>query len=184
MTDREIIQALLDRDNRVTERFFFVECRPLFSAIMHFVFKHPVDYDEMVNELYDYLMDDDGAKLRRFQYRSSLYQWMKVVASRFFIGHRDRMIGNVSKELPYEKEIDTMVDTASRVADRIDVRRLLDMMDNRRYAEVIRRLMLEDEEPERYALETGVTVDNLYNIKKRAMTALTRIAIKHYSYGR
>ena len=44
--------------------------------------------------------------------------------------------------------------------------------------------MIEDMEPEKYAAEIGVTVDNLYNIKKRAIAALTRIAIKYYSYGR
>lgn len=57
-------------------------------------------------------------------------------------------------------------------------------MENRRYAEAIRQLILEDMDPQKYAAEIGVTVDNLYNIKKRAMTALTRIAIKYYGYGR
>ena len=32
MTDQEIIQGLIARDNRVTEEFFFVCCRPLFLS--------------------------------------------------------------------------------------------------------------------------------------------------------
>ena len=185
MTDREIIEGLIARDNRVTERFFYVKCRPLLTAIMRLVFNHPVEYDEMVSELYDYLMADDAAKLRQFQYRSSLYQWVKVVATRFFIRYRDNMIDDVSKEPLYQYAVDERADnSAAASADRIDVERLLSMMSNRRYADVIRRLVIEDMEPERYAAQIGVTVDNLYNIKKRAMAALTRIALKYYSYGR
>lgn len=32
MTDKEIIQGLIARDNRVTEDFFFVKCHPLFFS--------------------------------------------------------------------------------------------------------------------------------------------------------
>lgn len=185
MTDREIIQGLIDRDNQITDQFFYVKCRPLLTAIMRLVFNSPVEYNEMVAELYDYLMADDCGKLRQFQYRSSIYQWMKVVATRFFIHKRAIMIGNVSKELPYEKpEDDVMVYTAQIVAQKIDLARMLAMMKNQRYADVLRHLILQDEEPEKYAESIGVSVDNLYNIKRRAIVAISRIAIKYYSYER
>lgn len=185
MTDQEIIQGLIDRDNRVTEQFFYVKCRPLLTAIMRLVFSYPVEYNEMVSELYDYLMEDDSIKLRQFQYRSTIYQWMKVVATRFFINKRDSLIENTSKEPPYERhDDDVMVDTAQIVTQKIDVSRMLAMMENQRYADVIRHLILQDEEPEKYARSIGVTVDNLYNIKRRAIAAISRIAIKYYSYGR
>lgn len=184
MTDQEIIQGLIDRDNHITEQFFFVKCRPLLTAIMRLVFNYPVEYNEMVSELYDYLMEDNCIKLRQFQYRSTIYQWMKVVATRFFISHRNNMIENESKEPPYERETDDdVIDTVNVISDKMDVATLLQLMDNQRYADVIRYMILNDMEPEQYALQIGVTVDNLYNIKKRAMTALTRIAIKYYGYG-
>lgn len=185
MTDYEIIQGLLGRDNRVTHDFFYVKCRPLLTAVMRLVFRYQVEYDEMVSELYAYLMEDDAARLRQFQYRSSVYQWIKVVATRYFLRRRDSLIENSSQEPPYEKiDDDMMVDTAHAVAQKIDVDRLLAMMDNRRYAHVLRHLIIEDEDPEEYARSIGVTVDNLYNIKRRAIAALSRIAIKYYSYGR
>jgi RNA polymerase sigma factor, sigma-70 family len=185
MTDQEIIEGLISRDNRITQQFFFVKCRPLFSAIIRLVFNYPLEYDEMVNILYAYLMADDCAKLRQFQYRSTIYQWMKVVATRFFIRHRNQMIEDSSKSdlYPYT-DYEEEVDYAGRVADRIDTERLLEMMTNKRYSNAIRRLVLNDEAPEKYAAELGVSVDNLYNIKKRAMTAFEQIAIKHYSYGK
>lgn len=185
MTDREIIQGLIDRDNHITNQFFNVRCRPLLTAIMRLVFSYPVDYDEMVSELYVYLMENDCRKLRQFQHRSTIYQWMKVVAMRFFIRKRDSLIENTSKEPPYERQDDeATIDTANVVAKRIDVARMLALMDNQRYADELRHLVLQDEEPEKYAESIGVTVDNLYNIKRRAIAAISRIAIKYYSYGR
>lgn len=185
MSDQDIIQGLIDRDNRITEHFFYVKCRPLLTAIMRLVYNHPVEYDEMVNQLYEYLIADDCAKLRQFQYRSTIYQWLKIVATRFFIRNRNEIIEECSKEIPYNHgETEGTIDTVATLCDKMDVERLLQFIDNRRYAETIRALILNDISPECYAENIGVTVDNLYNIKKRAMTALTRIAIKYYSYGR
>lgn len=184
MTDNEIIQGLIKRDNSVTEQFFYVKCRPLLSAVMRYVFNYPVEYNEMVAELYDYLMADECAKLKEFKYRSSLYQWLKVVATRFFIRHRDSMIENVSKDSDYEEyDGDLTVDTAQDMVNRIDVTRMLALMENQRYADVLRHLIIRDESPDKYAESIGVTVDNLYNIKRRAIAAFTQIAQKYYSYG-
>lgn len=184
MTDQEIIQGLIDRDERVTYQFFYVKCRPLLASIMRSVFSYHVDYDEMVAELYEYMMANEGHKFRQFEYRSSIYQWLKVTALRFFIQRRKMMIENASKESPYEiTDSDIIEDTAWKTTVRLDVAKMLDMMENRRYADVIRHLVLQDEEPEKYAVSIGVTPANLYNIKKRAMAAFTRIVLKYYSYG-
>lgn len=183
MTDREIIQGLIDRDNRITEQFLYVKCRPLFTAIMRLVFSNPVDYDEMVSELYAYLMDNDGAKLRKFEYRSSIYQWMKVVATRFFITKRNQLLDSGSPLPPYEQEEkERRVDPIGAISDKMDLETLLNHI-NPRYADVIRNLVIADLQPELYAKQIGVTVDNLYNIKKRAMAAFADVAIKYYSYG-
>lgn len=189
MTDEEIIEGLVAHDNYVTEQFFYVKCRPLLKAVMKMVFSGPVDYDEMVGELYLFLMADDAARLRQFQFRSTVYQWIKVVALRYFIRKRNSVIENESHEPLNLGEggpvcPESISHEAESNSDRIDVEILLDSMSNRRYAEVIRRLVLEDADPEAYAEELGVTVANLYNIKKRAITAISRIATKYYAYGR
>ena len=56
----------------------------------------------------------------------------------------------------------------------MDVEALLFQMRNQRYAKVIRMLIIDDMEPEKVAQELAVTIDNLYNIKRRAMAALTK----------
>lgn len=185
MTDEELIQGLISRDNLITEQFFYVKCRPLLTAIMRIVFDYHVEYNEMVSELYNYLMEDDGLKLRQFEFRSSVYQWMKVVATRFFIRRRNFMIENFAKSPHYERvSEDKVITPVDKINDRMDVEKLLQIMDNKRYADVIRSLILNEESPEQYAMRMGVTVDNLYNIKKRAITAFSQIAIKYYDYER
>lgn len=176
-----IITKLIEKDEAVTRHFFFEKCRPLFVSIINNVFSYPVDYDEFVNELYLYIMENDAARLRQFEGRSSIYQWLKVVAIRFFIAKRSRMIEDVSKEaLLVEQGGRRAADEGPGCDTRMDLGRLLGRLTNARYLYVIRRLVMQDAEPEEVAKELGVTVPNLYNIKKRAIAALTKIALKEF----
>ena len=187
MTDQEIIQALINRDEHVTLLFFFVKCRPLFVSIIKLVYSYPFAYDEFVNELYQLLMEKEAYKLKQFDYRSTVFQWLKTVAIRHFINKRDKLIGDTSKEFLFPIVENSDSGDEARNAAKMDVDELLRGMSNQRYALVIRRLLIDEVEPIRVAEELGVTVDNLYNIKKRAMTALTQVARvdkMRYSYER
>lgn len=184
MTDKEIIEGLIARDNRVTKEFFFDKCRPLFCSIMTKVFDYEVEYDEMVNELYVYLMENDAIKLRDFEYRSSVYQWLKVLAIRFFIHKRGQMIDNTTQETPYDGR-QQAADAEKDMTAEGDMERLFDIMPNKRYVYVIRRLILEDWEYEELAKDMNITTANLYNIRLRAMIQLTRAALNDIKeYGK
>lgn len=179
MTDRQIIDALIARDEPVTRQFLFGNCRPLFLSIIRNVFSYDVDYDEFVNEFYLYLMENDSYRLRQFEGRSSLYQWMKVVAIRYFLAKRDRMIENESEDPLVERAAETVpVDHELRIAAKMDIEHLLRIMPNRKYEYVIRRLIIHDAEPKTVAAELRTNVDNLYNIKKRALASLADLALK------
>ena len=182
MTDFEIIEALIARDNGVTQEFFFQRCRSLFYAIIHKVFDYEVDYDEFVNELYIYLMENDAARLKQFEGRSSLYQWLKVTATRFFIKKREQLIGDQTNDTLYKEE---NIKDNPMSASVLDVQRLLDAMPNKRYAYVIRKLVVEEYTPEELSAEMHITTDNLYNIKRRAMMQLMQVALNDIrAYGK
>ena len=179
MTDQQIIEALIARDERVTKQFFFEKCRPLFLSIIRYVFSYEVDYDEFVNEFYLHLMENDAYRLRQFQGRSTIYQWMKVIAIRYFIAKRDSMIDNESKDALLDSVVQNeTVDGEKKMTAKMDIEYLFSLMPNRRYVYVIRRLVLQEAEPKVVAQELRTNVDNLYNIKKRAIAALTEIALK------
>lgn len=179
MTDQQIIEHLIAHDEWVTQQFFFKDCCPLFKSIIHAIFHDRLEYDELVNELYLYLMQNDAYKLRQFEGRSSIYQWLKTTAIRFFLEKRDEMIENDSQEHLLQQVATThVVEVEQRFSSRLDVENLLAHLPNRRYAYVIQRLVIEDAKPQEVANELGITVDNLYNIKKRAIAAITTIALK------
>ena len=175
MTDRQIIEALIARDEQVTRQFFFKNCRPLFMSIIRNVFSYEVDYDEFVNEFYLHLMKNDAHSLRQFQGRSTIYQWIKVVAIRYFIAKRDNMIDMDPDDNLLKNEV---VEGETAINARMDIEHLFSLMTNKRYVHAIRRLVLEEAEPKEVATELMTNVDNLYNIKKRAIAALTEIALK------
>lgn len=175
MTDIEIVNALIERDEMVTREFFFQRCKPLFYNIITMIFPCEVDYDEFVNELYIHLMENDAARLKSFQNKSSIYQWLKILAIRFFIRKRGKLIENTSKESQYIMKEEG---EESSVEAKGDVERLLEAMPNQRYAEVIRRLILDDCDPDSLAEEMNIKTTNLYNIKRRAILQLTEIALK------
>ena len=177
MTDKEIIQGLIDRDNKVTEEFFFVKCRPLFCSIIREVFNCEVDYNEFVNELYLFIMKDDARKLRNFEYRSSICQWLKIVAIRYFVDKRTRMIEKNSQETPYDEHTDEIATETDHSFACEDLQRLFSLMPNKRYVDVIQKLIIEEVPPEQLAKEMNIKTTNLYNIKRRAMEQLTRVAL-------
>ena len=187
MTEADIIEGLLARDNGITYDFFFTfkekSCRALLTNIINYVFSYPVEYEEAVSEFYAYLMADDGKKLRQIEDRNTLFGWLKVCATRYFIKKRDNLIENRSQEALIDKTSkEVYADDNAQENARKDVMRILFWMKNRRYAYVLRQLILNDVEPEDLAKEMNITTANLYNIKRRAMVEFTQTAKKDKRY--
>ena len=179
MTDLEIRDALINGDEKVTQEFFYNTCRPLLISVIRRVFSYAVDYDECINELYIYIMEDDARRLKQFAGRSTIFQWMKIVATRFFINKRHVVIDTTPSRPHIDKVVMSQGSSAETQNDaRMDVEVLFKSMSNERYAMVLRRLIIDDVAPEDVAKEMGIKVDNLYNIKKRAIAALMRIALE------
>lgn len=85
-------KALIDRiciDDDFAYWFFHEKCRPLFSKILWQLYGNNADYDELVNELYFVLKKPDAKgevwhALKTYDYRTSLFDWIKTVAVRHF----------------------------------------------------------------------------------------------------
>lgn len=177
MTDQEIVQQIINHNEKVTKDFFYDRCHNLLLSIIRNVLCDSVDEMECISALYLYLMENDAVRLRQFEGKSTLLQWLKITAIRFFIRHKKKFIVDKSgeQETPIPDEFN---DTDTRMSARMDVERLLAMMKNQRYVYVVRRIILEEATPDEVADELNVRVSNLYNLKKRAMDALTFVALK------
>lgn len=176
MRDLDIALKLIAHDDTITRQFFYQNCRPLFYKLIGDIFTTHVDYDELVNELYVHLMENDARRLRSFNGDSSIYQWIKKVAYNFFLDlklHR-RVIENESNDSLYEKR-DELVDSSEQEAQ-MDVATLIDQIENERYRMVLQKVVIEGMDYDELSEITGLKKSNLYNIKKRAMAELERIA--------
>lgn len=86
--DKLIVERICSDDN-YAYYFFHTKCRPLLSKIVWTVYKSNANYEELVNSLYEYLKKPgkDGKfwyRLRTFDFRTTLFDWIKVVAFRLF----------------------------------------------------------------------------------------------------
>ena len=94
------------------------------------------------------------------------------------------MIDDTSQETPYDGRQQT-ADSETDMTAEGDMERLFNNMPSKRYVYVIRRLILEDWEPDKLAKDMNITTANLYNIKRRAMAQLTRAALNDIKkYGK
>lgn len=181
MTDFEIVEGLIARDPEVTRVFFFVNCKPLIYSIISKVYgnANAEDYDEMVNELYLHLIENDAARLRQYGGRSSIYQWLKTVAIRYFIQKRKGVIDSDGDDSLYFRT--SGENTTSRIEFEMDLDALIERVSVERYRQVLRLIFIEDCRVEDAAARLGVTAANYYNIKHRAMQYMLRVArIEHY----
>lgn len=86
--DKEYVERICN-DEQFAYTFLHDKCRPLISKILWTMFGNDADYDDLVNDLYIHLKKPgaDGKywhNLRTFDYKTSLFDWIKTVAVRLF----------------------------------------------------------------------------------------------------
>lgn len=176
MSDSEIVNGILNGDEKVIRFFFFDQCSKLFSYIILAIFGGRAEKNELMNELFLYLAKNDWHKLREFDFRSSLLTWISVVAVRFFTKKRNLLIEKESTEALIKEEIMDFEDL-TRTIIKIDLEMAINNMSNKRNKEIIIRLDIDEIPYETVAKDLGVTVSNLYNIHRRALAQLKLLLI-------
>lgn len=169
--DIRFIAGLKSGNSTICRQFFYTEIAGVLHKVRVQVFRGLVDFDEMVSELYLYLSRNNWAKLDGFDGKNGcrLRSWMIPVAWRFFVDAYDRFMGNVADEGQAERMADADVRDDLRIQMAIDVNAVLQSMPNERYAEVLRLLLIEGYAPADVADMLGIKVDNVYNLKHRAI---------------
>lgn len=96
LTREELIQrdktlvARICSDEEFAVLFFQEKCRPLLSKILWTMFKDDTSYDDLVHDLYVHLRKPNAEgeywhNLKTFNYETSLFDWIKTVATRLFL---------------------------------------------------------------------------------------------------
>lgn len=172
--DAEIILGIKSSDPAISEfyvkRLFYIELKALLTTIQYSLYKGTIEYDELVNELYIHLSRNnwDALDSYRGDNKARLSTWLSRVAWRFFMNSyrkSSRMTSDEGSALDCVKSAEILSD----VDIRMDIEKVMRMMPNRRYAEVLKLNLYYGYSAEDIAVILDTTVSNVYNIKHRAV---------------
>lgn len=180
-TDEQIINGIVNNDHSMIEYFFFKKCKSLFAYIIQSVFDYQIDENTLISELYIYLQANDWHKIKQFDYRSKLTTWTSVVAVRYFQKKREILIESETSHALNGKTYYGFNPNFC-VERRIDIHDALNRMQNIRYRQIIEMLDLKEMRPDLLAEQMNVTVDNLYNIHRRALLQLRMLMGRKEDY--
>jgi len=190
MTDRQIVAALLGRDKDVTRTFFYIQCYPLFNSIFEHYYTDCANCIEFINEIYIHILSPQRntslSKLESFRFESTLYTWIKVVClyycyARFEEKNRlgiEKNDGADDRNIPVSESIQMEFDNINRE----DTLKILSLMPNARYRELIRLRYLEGYTNEETAQRLEMTMENYYNKHKLAKAQYLQVYRKEAGY--
>lgn len=171
LPDERYIDGLKSGDPVVTHSFFYDLCRYTLTDIINSLMGRTLDYDDLVNELYVYLSTDNWRKLDTFRALNGcrLSSWVSVVAWRFFMRSRPRLLHQATADLAEVERQPPTADIDIEIEISIDVENTFAAMPNKRYANLLRLLLIEGYDSAEAAKRLETTVDNIYNLKRRAI---------------
>lgn len=180
VNDQEIVWALLHRDETVTREFFYKKCYPLFKSVYDNYHTDCSSCMEFINEIYVHVMtpskESGLCKLEQFQFRSTLFTWIKSVCLFYCYKKYERINKfpiNGYSENNFDGSVRNRVLSESINLDEsslrsYDAETILRLMPNRRYSQLIRLRYVEGHSNEETANLMGMNMNTFYNKHKMA----------------
>ncbi|MCR4828102.1 MAG: sigma-70 family RNA polymerase sigma factor [Bacteroidales bacterium] len=182
VSDSQFVADILAGDGKALECLLYDRfCRLLRFNAMKAAPNVPVD--DLIQELYLHLSANDWERLRKYDSSLPFERWLSVVSYRFFKDFSRSMIDS-RRQIPITNiEDQQLLDSGTTMMNTImmDIKQGLSHLDPPRDREMLTALILHDEEPQEVAKRFGVTVDNLYNIKRRAVAKLIQKHLIDYA---
>lgn len=189
LTDREVVDAILNKDTRITRLYLYVKCYPLFKAIFNNYYTDCESCIEFINDIYLYIMTPSKAtglnKLQGFRYECSLPLWLKEVCIYYCYARYSRKTKEESFLQTYAdrlKEESQSIDIDFSKIEREDILKLISYMNNSRYADIIRLFYVENKTNDEVAEILNMTKANLYNKHILAKDMFAKILRKEVRY--
>ena len=197
MDDCTIVNAILLRDQKVTQQYLYIKCYPLFKSVYDNYYTDCQSCLEFINEIYVHIMSYNKntgvCKLQTFQFGSTLTTWLKTVAVYYCYEHyrRKQKISFVEEKIDtnnYQSDRFSQFSASMYVEESImsrdDIEAILELMPNKRYSMIIRLRYLEGMSNEETASALQMSMDNFYNKHMRAKKQFNEIVNKEGHYGK
>ncbi len=175
--DAQLVAELLAGNEGALHYVFYDHFKPLLKMNAYKAAGTKlVTYGDLVQELYLYLSSNNWEKLRKYNPERPFVNWFSVVSYRFFKDFSRSMIDS-SDQIPISNMNDhqtAFMSNGTIGTIMMDIKQAISKLKPPRDSQILEALLLRDEEPEIVAKRHNVTVDNLYNIKRRAIAKLIK----------
>ena len=178
LSDRELLEAVMNNDEDAIEYLLFYRCDKLFSFIIRRTFSSNVKKEELITEFYLFLHRNGWEKLRKFKFLSSLDTWLSTVLVRFFDEKRKNVATTDDKAVLLDENIVEFEDGNAHLL-RFELLDAINSIENARFKYVLLsewKGMKSDE----IARSMGVSIENVYTISKRAKVELKKLIDGRY----
>ncbi len=194
VNDQEIVWALLHRDEKVTKEFFYIKCYPLFKSVFDNYHTDCSTCVEFINEIYVHVLTPSKVsglcKLEQFQFRSTLFTWIKSVCLFYCYKKYERVKKFPTNDFPDKNadegvRIDMFSESISIDESSLhsnDAETILKLMPNRRYSLLMRLRYVEGHSNEETAQLMGMNMNTFYNKHKMAKEQYIK-TLKKEEYG-
>ena len=192
-----IVNAILLRDQRVTQQYLYIKCYPLFKSVYDNYYTDCQSCIEFINDIYVHLLmpnkNTNLCKLQSFQFGSTLTTWLKTVAVYYCYEHyrRKEKISFVEEKIEAEgyqsdrfSQFAASMYIEESIMSRNDIETILRLMPNKRYSMIIRLRYLEGLSNEETASALQMSMDNYYNKHMRAKKQFNETVNKEGRYGK
>lgn len=193
-----IAKALIARDNIVTKKYLYIQCYPLFKSIFERYYTDCATCKDFIDEMYLVVLSPSKTtgkcQMENFKGESTLAKWLKTACLFYCYAKFEKRLPTVdivkfNGEDADSDANDRFIDKRNSInidfssINRTDVERILCLMPNIRYRNLIRMRYLEQKSNEETAEALGMSMDNYYNKHKLAKEQYIRVWRKEVKNG-
>ena len=182
-SDDRMVSELIKGNQDAIVWFFYTKYSATFQYHIFKLFNYKVDINDLIDEFFLYLYDNDWKRLRSFDSaQASLNTWISTVSYRFFRDYKQSVIDSGSVNTTNDMWDPTCSDwiQGCDAGLLMDVNYAICQIKNERDRKIASRIFIEDKEYDSVAQEFGLTVDYVYTVKNRLIKQL-RTTLKEYN---
>lgn len=184
--DLQLVEALKANDEAAIKYVFYDHYRSKLKAIAKFRIKSsPVEYDDLIQELYLYFAKDNWKRLEKYDCKRKFENWFLTSSSRYF---RDCCKKWVNKSTNFcdvsapENPIvnRTVLSDWYNTELMRDIIRVLPFHKPEYERDIFTALVVNLENPEEVAKKYGKTVEQVQRTKRKALAKITKNLLTGY----
>lgn len=177
MKDDDLLKSVISNNHEAIVYFFYQKYLPTFQYHIYNIFPYKVDVQDLVDEFFLYLFENQWRRLRTFNGKASLNTWISVISYRFFKQYKVSKIdsnGIISINSQWESFTGEWIQSQN-VGIKMDIEKAIGAIESERDKEIARLIFYEDREFKEIADKYGLSVDYVYTIKNRIGKHLKRM---------